>query len=59
MGFVQWRQKARLLAALRRLGAGDPVTAVALALGYRSPSAFSAMFRRALGMVPRQCLRAG
>jgi AraC-like DNA-binding protein len=58
MGFVHWRQKAKLLAALQRLGAGDSVTAVALGLGYRSPSAFTAMFRRVLGISPRQCLRA-
>lgn len=57
IGFAQWRQRARLLAALRRLGAGEPVTEVALGLGYSSPSAFSAMFRRVLGTTPRQCLR--
>jgi AraC-like DNA-binding protein len=56
MGFTQWRQKARLMAALQRLGAGETVTSVALALGYRSPSAFTAMFRRVLGVSPRQCL---
>lgn len=58
MGFLHWRQKARLLTALQRLGAGDSVTAVALGLGYRSPSAFTAMFRRVLGIAPRQVLRA-
>ena len=57
MGFLQWRQKARLLAALQRLGAGESVTAVALGLGYRSPSAFTAMFRRVLGGLPREILR--
>ncbi len=57
MGFVEWRQKARLLAALPRLGAGEPVTSVALALGYGSPSAFAAMFRRVLGITPRAAVR--
>ncbi len=57
MGFVEWRQKARLLAALPRLGAGESVTAVALALGYGSPSAFAAMFRRVLGITPRAAVR--
>jgi len=52
MGFGEWRQQARLLAALQRLAAGEPVTSVALALGYDSPSAFAAMFRRALGVPP-------
>lgn len=51
--FARWKQQARLLEAIRRLGAGTPVTTVALDLGYESPSAFSTMFRRALGMVPR------
>lgn len=57
MGFLQWRQKARLLDAMRRLGSGESVTMVALELGYRSPSAFTAMFRRVLGAPPRQLLR--
>jgi AraC-like DNA-binding protein/quercetin dioxygenase-like cupin family protein len=50
--FALWRQQARLLEALVRLAAGVPVTAVALDLGYDSPSAFIAMFRRALGTTP-------
>ena len=52
MSFGAWRQQARLIAALARLGAGEPVTAVALDLGYESPSAFTAMFRRSLGITP-------
>ena len=35
-----------------RLAAGQPVTRVALDLGYASPSAFGAMFRRAFGTTP-------
>ncbi|MDA0997835.1 MAG: helix-turn-helix transcriptional regulator [Proteobacteria bacterium] len=52
MTFGQWRQQARLLAALARLAQGDSVTTVALDLGYASQSAFIAMFRRALGRTP-------
>ncbi|MDE1930863.1 MAG: helix-turn-helix transcriptional regulator [Alphaproteobacteria bacterium] len=52
MSFGAWRQQARLLAALDRLATGEPVTAVALDLGYQSPSAFTCMFRRALGTSP-------
>ncbi len=52
MTFRQWRQQARLLAALTRLAADQPVTTVALDLGYDSPSSFIAMFRRALGETP-------
>jgi AraC-like DNA-binding protein len=52
LGFRAWRQQVRLLAALERLAAGESVTAVALELGYETPSAFVAMFRRALGTSP-------
>jgi AraC-like DNA-binding protein len=34
------------------LGAGEPITRIALDLGYESPSAFTAMFKRALGAPP-------
>jgi AraC-like DNA-binding protein len=51
--FARWKQQARLLESIRRLAEGAPVTTVALDLGYESPSAFSTMFRRALGMAPR------
>jgi AraC-like DNA-binding protein/quercetin dioxygenase-like cupin family protein len=47
-----WRQQLRLLHAVRMLTAGAKVTAVALDAGYASPSAFIAMFRRALGTTP-------
>lgn len=50
--FAAWRQQARLLEAMGRLGSGQPVTRVALDLGYDSVSAFSAMFRRAAGASP-------
>jgi AraC-like DNA-binding protein len=52
MSFAAWRQQARLLESLRRLAAGEAVTKVALDCGYASPSAFGAMFRRALGVAP-------
>jgi AraC-like DNA-binding protein len=57
MGFRAWRQQVRLLAALERLAAGESVTAVALELGYETPSAFVAMFRRALGTSPGRYFR--
>ena len=52
LSFGAWRQQARLLEAMGRLGSGAPVTQVALDLGYDSVSAFSAMFRRAAGASP-------
>jgi AraC-like DNA-binding protein/quercetin dioxygenase-like cupin family protein len=50
--FGKWRQQLRLLQALRLLAAGRPVTEVALDVGYESPSAFIAMFKRTLGVTP-------
>jgi len=43
-----------LLEALNQLAVGVSVIDVALALGYDSPSAFSAMFRRSLGVSPSE-----
>jgi AraC-like DNA-binding protein len=47
-----WRQRHRLLRALELLAHGEPVTTVALAVGYRTPSAFTAMFHEQLGTTP-------
>jgi AraC-like DNA-binding protein len=52
LSFRLWRQQARLLEALRRLADREPVTTVALDLGYDSPSAFIAMFKCTLGTTP-------
>lgn len=52
--FGQWRQQAKLLAALVMLAEGRAVVDVALSLGYDSQSAFIAMFRRATGTTPAQ-----
>ena len=57
LSFALWRQQACLVAALPRLVAGDPVTAVAIDLGYDNPASFTAMFKRALGSSPRNYLR--
>ena len=54
MSFGEWRQQACLLVALPRLAAGEPVTTVALDLGYDSPAAFSTMFKRRLGISPNR-----
>jgi len=57
MSFGAWRQQACLFAALPRLAAGVAVTTVALDLGYRSPAAFTGMFRRLLGAPPSRYFR--
>lgn len=54
MTFGRWRQQLRLLTALERLANGQSVTAVAMDLGYESTSAFSSMFKRALGKSPSE-----
>ena len=52
MSFGAWRQQVRLMQALELLAAGEPVTSVALAVGYESTSAFIARFREVLGTTP-------
>jgi len=52
MSLGQWLRRQKLLHALRRLAAGETVNSIALELGYNSPSAFIAMFRRELGQTP-------
>jgi AraC-like DNA-binding protein/quercetin dioxygenase-like cupin family protein len=56
LGFLAWRQQVRLAEAVGRLARGEAVTRIAADLGYSNPSAFSAMFHRALGTTPRQYL---
>ena len=57
MTFGQWRQQSRLCAALELLAAGTKIVDVALSLGYDSPSAFTAMFKRQFGSVPSAYFR--
>lgn len=54
--FRQWVQQVQLADAFCRLARGDSVGSVATALGYASPSAFTAMFRRVLGHTPQHYL---
>lgn len=54
LSFGEWRQQARLAEAVCRLSLGHSIKAIAFDLGYRSPSAFIAMFRKALGKAPQQ-----
>ncbi|MEO8662835.1 MAG: helix-turn-helix transcriptional regulator [Bryobacteraceae bacterium] len=52
MTLGKWRQRLRVLQALRLLAKGEPVTAAALEAGYDSTSAFIAMFRAETGTTP-------
>lgn len=50
--YQEWRQQAVLAHALPLLARGMPVSQVAAATGYASDSAFSAMFKAAVGHPP-------
>jgi AraC-like DNA-binding protein/quercetin dioxygenase-like cupin family protein len=52
MSFGAWRRRVRLHNAIEEIVAGEPVAQVAARNGYRSASAFSAAFRREIGMAP-------
>ena len=50
--YHQWVQQVQLAEALCRLGRGECIARIASELGYASPSAFSAMFKRNFGVTP-------
>jgi AraC-like DNA-binding protein/quercetin dioxygenase-like cupin family protein len=56
MSFDRWRTHMRLRAALPLLAEGQPVTRVARTVGYATPSAFLAAFRRTVGTSPTRYL---
>ena len=55
--FGRWRTLLRLQAALSMLAAGEPVSRVAGRVGYDTPSAFVAAFRRETGQTPGSFFR--
>ena len=59
MPLGKWRQQLHVQVALRELGRGVPVTAIAFDLGYESASAFITMFKRNTGQTPGSWLPAG
>ncbi len=58
LSYPRWRQQAVLAHALPLLARGVPVGQVAARSGYASDSAFSAMFRAAMGQSPRHFMHA-
>ncbi|WDV49620.1 helix-turn-helix transcriptional regulator [Streptomyces coeruleorubidus] len=56
MSFDRWRTHMRLRAALPLLAEGQPVSRVARTVGYATPSAFLAAFRRTVGTSPSRYL---
>jgi AraC-like DNA-binding protein len=51
---TRWRM---LLAGDKLTNSSDPISVIALSLGYESESAFSKAFKRAMGSSPRQYRR--
>ena len=56
MSFNQWRQRVRFHSALEALSDGVPISRVAAQHGYRSASAFTAAFSKAMGAPPSKVL---
>ena len=56
MTFGRWRQQLRIMETVRLMSDGATVTEAAARLGYDSPSALIAMFRRAMGVSPGRYL---
>ena len=52
VSFETWRTFERLNAAMPLLGAGQPISRVAHAVGYKTASAFITAFRREIGTTP-------
>lgn len=57
MSFSIWLKQAKLLQALTDLEMRKPILNIALDLGYESPSAFSYMFKRQMGMTPTEYVK--
>lgn len=52
LSFQHWRQQARVVLSLPRIAAGAPIGVIAADLGYDTPGAFAAVFRRFTGQPP-------
>ena len=58
MGFVEWRQRLRILYSLERIERGEAVNVVAIDMGYESASAFITMFKKHMGCAPKAYFKA-
>lgn len=56
MALGAWCRRAKVLRAVELLAGGETVTATGTAVGYSTPSAFVAAFRRELGTTPTRFL---
>lgn len=57
LGFAEWRAWLRAIDGLARLSDGASVAETAAAVGYASPSAFSAMIHRTFGRSPQRLVK--
>lgn len=57
LSFAEWRARLRTVEGVARIAGGVSVGEAAAAVGYASPSAFSAMVRRSLGKPLRELIR--
>lgn len=57
MTFGRWRQQLHIVVAVQKLGFGTSVQVISQDLGYDSPSAFTAMFKKYMGQPPRRYLQ--
>lgn len=58
MGFVEWRQRLRILYSLDRIDRGEAINVIALDMGYDSASAFITMFKKHMGCSPKSYFKA-
>ena len=54
MPLGEWRQRARICRAIALLAAGGTVRDIALEVGYATPSAFIATFKKYVGLTPHR-----
>lgn len=57
MSLTEWKQKLKVLQAMDRLELGDSIETIALELGYSSSSAFISMFKRIMGVTPKEYVK--
>ncbi len=57
LSFAIWRQRLRLIHALTAMQSGVPATTAALDAGFGTASAFSATFRKHMGLAPTAYLK--
>ena len=54
LAYRAWIQQMHIALALGKLSRGESIAKISQALGYQSPSAFSAMFKKHLGEAPQK-----